>query len=111
MEDLIRYRRLVRDIINKYAKFRPAHGDVHIEVVCDEDQDHYELIYSGWHGYDRIHGSVLHIDIIDGKIWIQHNGVEDGVADELVDAGVPKDRIVLAFKSPELRKHTGFAVA
>lgn len=111
MEEIIRYRKLIRAVIEKYAKFRPAHGDVHVEVVCDESQDHYELIYSGWQGHNRIHGSVLHIDIIDGKIWIQHNGVEDGVADEFVAAGVPKDRIVLAFKSPGIRKHTGFAVA
>ena len=111
MEEITRYRKLIRDVINKYAQFRPAHGDVHVEVICDESQDHYELIYSGWNGPYRIHGSVLHIDIIDGKIWIQHNGVEDGVADEFVAAGVPKDRIVLAFKSPESRKHTGFAVA
>jgi hypothetical protein len=33
------------------------------------------------------------------------------VAQELVDAGVPKDRIVLGFKSPEMRKHTEFAAA
>jgi XisI protein len=111
MDEIDRYRKLVRGLIQKYAEFRPANGDVHIEVVLDEKQDHYELLYSGWDGPNRIHGSVLHIDIIDGKIWIQHNGVEDGVADELVQAGVPKNCIVLAYKSPEIRKHTGFAVA
>ena len=35
----------------------------------------------------------------------------DGIANELVAAGVPHDCIVLAFKSPEMRKHTDFAVS
>ncbi|NEP33849.1 element excision factor XisI family protein, partial [Moorena sp. SIO3B2] len=38
-------------------------------------------------------------------------GTEDGIAGELLEAGIPKERIVLGFKSPGVRKHTGFAVA
>ena len=45
------------------------------------------------------------------EFWIQRDGTEYGIAQELVDAGIPKERIVLAFKSPELRKLTEFAVA
>ena len=65
---------------------------------------------AGWHGRRRIHGSVLHVDIRDGKIWIQHDGTERGIAEDLLESGVPKDHIVLAFHSPELRKDTEFAV-
>jgi hypothetical protein len=54
---------------------------------------------------------LVHIDIINGKMWIQRDGTEDGIANELVRAGVPKDRIVLGFRSPAIRKHTEFAVA
>jgi hypothetical protein len=32
-----------------------------------------------------------------------------GIANQLVEAGVPKDRIVLAFQHPTLREHTDFA--
>lgn len=35
----------------------------------------------------------------------------EGVAKELVKAGIPKDRIVLAFHPPEIRPHTEYAVA
>ena len=52
---------------------------------------------------------MVHIDIINDKIWIQRDGTEDGIATELLSAGVPKDRIVLGFRSPEMRKHTEFA--
>lgn len=111
MESVDRYRQIVRDLIYEYAEHRPSVGDVRIEVVIDEAQDHYELIFSGWTRHYRVHGSVLHIDIRDGKIWIESDGTEDGIADRLVEAGIPKDRIVLAYKPPEIRPYTGFAVA
>jgi hypothetical protein len=53
----------------------------------------------------------FYIDIIDQKIWIQHDGTEDGIADELVAAGIPQKQIILAFKSPEIRPYTDFAIA
>src|SRR5947209_13532664 len=111
MDNLSGYRKLIRELIQKYATYRPARGDVQIEVIIDEGQDHYELMYSGWNGPYRIHGSVLHVDIRDGKIWIQHDGTEAGIAEELVEAGVARDQIVLAFKPPDIRPHTGFAIA
>jgi hypothetical protein len=53
---------------------------------------------------------VLHLDIKDQKIWIQHDGTEIGIADELVKLGVPKSDIVLAFHEPLVRQYTDFAV-
>jgi hypothetical protein len=111
MDDVASYRAVIRKLIEEYAQYQPARGDVQIEVIFDEANDHYELMYAGWNGPYRIHGSVLHIDIRDGKVWIQHDGTEAGVAEELVRAGIPRDRIVLAFKPPEIRPHTQFATA
>ncbi len=74
------------------------------------DKDHFELMAVGWHDRRRVHAAVLHLDIIDGKIWVQYDGTDRPVVDELEAAGVPKEDIVLAFHSPEVRKHTGFAV-
>ena len=65
----------------------------------------------GWSAGKRVHFLLVHVDIIDGKVWIEKDNTEDGVASELVQAGVPKAHIVLAFRSPEMRKLTEFAVA
>jgi hypothetical protein len=111
MDDVVRYRKIIRDLIEDFAKFKPARGDVQIETIFDEANDHYELMYAGWNGPYRIHGSVLHVDIRNGKVWIQHDGTEEGITDKLVTAGIPPDRIVLAFKSPDIRPHTGYASA
>ncbi len=55
-------------------------------------------------------GCVLLLDIKNGKSWIQHDGTEVGIANQLVELGVPSQDIVLAFHEPEVRQFTDFAV-
>lgn len=54
---------------------------------------------------------IVHARISGGKVWVEEDWTEGGVADELVRAGVPRSDIVLAFHPPELRHLTDFAVA
>jgi hypothetical protein len=109
MDTIVKYRELIKELITKYAQFTPSRGDVEIEKIFDEANDHYELIYSGWNGIYRIHGSVFHIDIRNGKILIQQDGSEEGIAEEFVKAGVDRNNIVLGYKPPSTRALSGFA--
>jgi hypothetical protein len=104
------YREIIERILREYAEIPYAYGDIHTQTVFDRVNDHYLLINVGWDNR-RIHGCLVHVDIIDGKFWIQRDGTEYGIARELEDAGVPKDHIVLAFRSEEMRQYTGYAVA
>lgn len=72
-------------------------------------RDHYLLLHNGWRGNRRTHGCSLHIDIKDGKIWIQHDGTKVGIATVLLERGVPAHDIVLGFDSPYMRQFTEFA--
>jgi hypothetical protein len=54
---------------------------------------------------------MAHLEIRDGKIWILTDNTEEGIATELADAGIAKDRIVLGFYPPALREMGEFAVA
>ncbi|HBB31111.1 MAG TPA: XisI protein [Cyanobacteria bacterium UBA8803] len=83
---------------------------IQAQTIFDTERDHYQLVYVGWRDSDRFYGVILHADIIDGKIWIQQDGTEQGLANQLVELGVPKHDIVLAFDPPDLRKYTDFAV-
>ncbi len=58
----------------------------------------------------RIYGCVIHVDIRNDKIWIQHDGTEEAIADQLVEKGVPKKEIVIAYHAPNLRQYTDFAI-
>jgi hypothetical protein len=105
------YRDVVEKILKEYADFLGNDDQVQVELVFDRERDRYLLVETGWQNGYRIYGTLLHIDIINHMLWIQHDGTEEGIAGELVAAGIPKDHIVLSFKSLEERKHTEFAIS
>jgi len=98
-------------LLAEHAAVPYANGDIRTEVVVDRERGRYLLVDLGWEGLARVHGALVHVDVIDGKFWIQYDGTEEGIATQLVAAGVPRDRIVLASKHPSLRKYTDFAAA
>jgi len=110
MDKLNHYRQLIPQIISQYAEMKPSQGDIQVYTSIDLENDHYQVFHAGWDGYTRIFGAIIHIDLIADKIWIQYDGTEVGVANDLVSVGVPKEDIVLAYHSPFMRQYDGFAV-
>jgi hypothetical protein len=47
----------------------------------------------------------------DNKVWVEKDSTETGIAQALLDTGVPKEDIALAFYRPERRAITELAVA
>ena len=105
------YADIVEKVLDVYTRIPYAHGALTCEAIFDRARGRFMLAPLGWEQEERGHFPLVHIDIVDGKLWIQHDHTEHGVAPELVEAGVPKAHIVLAFRPPEIRKHTQYAVA
>ncbi len=111
MDKLEQYRQFVQKLLAAYAATPISNGEIESQTIFDTQQDRYQVIDIGWDGHRRVHGCVLHLDIKDGKVWVQHNTTELRVAHELVVMGVPKEDIVLGFQAPYVRKYTEFGVA
>jgi hypothetical protein len=79
-------------------------------LLFDAERHHYQVLNIGWKKQRRIYGVIIHVDIKDQKIWIQRDGTEIGIANELIAAGVPKEDIILGFHAPYKREFTDFAV-
>ncbi|MUG95959.1 XisI protein [Scytonema sp. UIC 10036] len=103
------YRQIIQQLILERAQRRLAQQEIETQAVLDTARDHYLLLHTGWRGNNRTHGCSMHLDIKDGKIWIQHDGTEVGIATLLLEHGVPKEDIVLGFHSPYMRQFTEFA--
>jgi hypothetical protein len=110
MDQLERYRAIGRRLAEEYARYQPAYGDNRTEAVVDREHDHYEVLQVGWSDGRRVHGSIIHIDIRDGKVWIEHNGTDARIGEELVAVGIPRYDIVLGFQPAELRPLTSYGV-
>jgi hypothetical protein len=111
MDNIEFYRQNIEAILRKYAEIPYSNGDIDQCLIIDRDRNHFMLFDVGWQQKRRVHGCITHVQIIDDKIWIQRDGIEDGITDELVEAGISKDKIVLGFHPLDVRPHTGYAVA
>jgi hypothetical protein len=110
MDKLTTYRQCIQQILQQYQHYAVSQDEIETEVITDTEHDHYQLVHIGWQNKRRVYGCAFHLDIKDGKIWIQYNGTEHHLAEELVQLGVSKDDIVLGFHSPSRRKYTEYAV-
>jgi XisI protein len=110
MERLEHYRQCICKLLTGQATPEDD-PDVECQLLLDAEHDHYQLLDLGWKGLRRVYHCFIHLDIKDGKIWIQRNMTEVDIAKELVDMGVPKEDIVLGLHPPYKRPHTGYGVA
>lgn len=111
MDRLNLYRQIIRNVLKSYVDISYANVNVKNRSAFDIETDQYIILSEGWDKLQHLHGVLIHVEIIDSKVWIQVDGTEDGIAQELIESGIPKQDIVLGFHEPSIRPHTGFAVA
>jgi hypothetical protein len=90
MAQVIEYPDIVKRIIREYGAVHPSVEDIRVETVCDDAQGHYELVYSGWARGARVHGPVLHLDVHDGKVWVEHDGTSPRHRRRFAGGGDPR---------------------
>lgn len=105
------YADVVKRLLLEYADRYSIEGENPLRPLFDDANQSYLLLDSNWLGKEYVHHTPIHVDIIDGKIWVQYDDTEDGFASDLLEAGVPAADIVLGFRPPELRPFTEFAIA
>ncbi len=110
MDRLTELYNIIYPILKEYADLPYADRNLKHKLVISDDHKDYLLMTIGWRDDVKIHGCVVHLEIINQKVWIHRDGLEDGIADDLLRAGIPQNQIVLAFHPPKIRHHTEFAV-
>jgi GH18 family chitinase len=111
MERVEKYRQFIRQLLSSHATTSNLEPEIECQLVFDTEHDHYQLLDVGWDKLKRVYHCFIHIDIKDGKIWIQRNMTEADLAQELVEMGVPREDIVLGLHPSYKRPYTGYGVA
>lgn len=111
MDNVTKYQEIVQEVLTEIGSIKGLFPEIETQLVFDTTRNHYQIVRVGWRDLRRTYGVPIHIDIKDGKIWIQHNGTDYDFIEDLIEKGVPKEDIVLAFHPPYKRPYTGFAVA
>jgi len=115
MDTLKPYPNLIKEGLTVYHDLldKSPHPNYDIVLVFDDRHHQYLVRKLGWVEDEdrRILYTVLHVALRNGKIWIEEDMTEDGIATYFLEQGVPHNDIVLGFHPPHIRPLTEFAVA
>ena len=111
MDRVEEYVQIVKRVIQEVADYVPEEEGVRKEIIFDDASGHYQLLQTGWKNRRRVHGTLVHIDVRGDKVWVEHDGTNLEIVQDLLDAGIPQEQIVLGFHAPALRQFTEFALA
>ena len=105
------YRELIKRSLSDWESYirQARHNGVEVQRIFDDNNQNYILMYLGWDNNRRVQKTTLHLRIKDDKIWIEADETDQGFANVLLRAGVPRQDIVLAFHPPELRRLSEFS--
>ncbi len=97
MDKVTQYRQAIKALIERHAAFKPRGEEVERQTLFDTEHDHYQLLNVGWSKTRRIYHCVMHFDLKNDKVWIQHNSTEIELDEELIELGVAREDIVIGF--------------
>ena len=102
MDKVNTYRVEIKRVLSTYADLVIQQSTPGLETLLafDEACDQYLWIQAGWRDDRRIYGVTVHARIIDGKIHVEQDWTEDGIASDLLRAGVPREDIIFGFHEP-----------
>ena len=109
MEKIKKYEESIISILeaNIGGRYLNATG-IETFFSIDSERHHYFLYMLGWKDKKRTHSILLHLDIINEKIWVQENNTEIQIGLELINRGVLREDIILAFHYPGDWKFTDY---
>lgn len=105
MDRMNHQRQIIERILAEYLEYIPKEENLETLAIQDHDGGHYLLLEMGWTRPRRIYSVIFHIRIKDDKIWIEQDWTEEGVARDLLRAGVPPQDIILGFQPPDMRPY------
>jgi hypothetical protein len=111
LNKLEEYRDRIENILSNYTNISYSNVCIENTAIASQDRNHFLIVSEGWEGKRRIHRTLVHLQIRNEKIWVHFDGTADGVVEQLLETGIPKEDIVLAFHPPHVREKRDFAIA
>jgi hypothetical protein len=111
MEKIISHEKAILAIINQQQPVRLK--DVGCYVIKDTEKHHYQILIDSWTIKEKHELKIfMHFHIHqNGKIYIYENHSSMDIGEALVEKGISKSDIVLAFLPDYAREYSGYAVA
>lgn len=113
MDQVETYPTLIKNALCDYVALvqRSPNLPYQVATIFDDEHQRYLVCKIGWKENKRILKTVLHVAVQNGKIWIEEDLTEEGIATWFLEHGVSNNAIVPGFQLPLMRPYGEFAVA
>lgn len=112
MDKLTYYRHTIQTLLSDYYNLnqhQKQENPICDRLALDPERDQYLWLRTGWDGKKRVQHIILYLQIQNGKIWIEEDSTNFCIVDDLLNADIPKQDIILGFQHPSKRHLTEFA--
>lgn len=110
MDKKLDYGELLLDILTEKINMVKPVSKIAEILIADDKDGVFAWQAFGWENGERQSYQRFFSRLIGGKIHIEEDWTEEGVATLLMEKGVPAKDIVLEFHPPEMRQYTEFAL-
>ncbi|MEL6717693.1 MAG: element excision factor XisI family protein, partial [Bacteroidota bacterium] len=101
MDKITNLQKAIIAVLDKYhEQFDQEEEDLNAYIIRDEENHHYQFLWFGWKAKRHLFNVAFHAHIQNEKIYMLQDRTEVGIADLLVEEGINKKDIVLAYFSP-----------
>ena len=108
MDKIEKYKKIVRKIVEEVVAMSPEIEDgIENQLITDDEHGHYIYFGVGWETDTNnwFYATFIHIDVKpNGRVWLQHDGTDLRIANQLIERGIPKNDIVIGFQPPYVRE-------
>ena len=111
MDKLATYKQAVQNLLLRYSQDDPVDSGVQTQLIFDDERGHYQWMEIGWKGHKRVYQCIVHLDVQEGKVWLQQNLTEQNPAEDLIEMGIAREDIVLGLQPPYKRPYTDYGAA
>ena len=99
MDNSVMYAAQLRAVLQRYVDTPSGTVDVTTILMVSADGQHFSLIVDGWQGKQHVNYCAVHVESREGQVLV-HQDRTDTLIDSLRDAGIPAERIILAYQQP-----------
>jgi hypothetical protein len=91
------------EVVREWGETGSSLHPIDSEIICDLQSGNVLLVGVGWRKEERIHNMYFHARVRQGKIWIEWDGIDPSIIEELLQRGIPRDIMVFGFLHPSIR--------
>jgi hypothetical protein len=101
MAQTMNYADIITQVVREEANSYPPDRPIKIASICDRETGEFLLIEFGRENKRRVDSIIFHARLVDGKVIIETDNIEEGLKLPMIEAGIPREDIAFTWNLPK----------